>query len=233
HRLGGEDGRNEVVTFGGQHVLVRRAELADQPMSTEEPDLSSHACAVFAPIRRIGRQRVAEQVYEIAIAEATEMELATGCGLKKGDVFVAPGSEGTDPFAPPEDGSAYATDQLSKGSGGIDRRECVEVAFVASLGDLGPAMQIRDALAHGSPSAIILIPTFPRPENLEGMGGIDRGFDPQDAVLVIPLEGIAIHSVLDPNRFDPTATVADDLTGETGRYPTSKEAQHVASCRRS
>src|SRR5260370_40615901 len=59
----------------------------------------------------------------------------------------------------------------------VHRTECVPIAFVGLLGNLGAAVQIGDAMPHPEPLQVALGMAFLGPEGFENLHVLGEGFD--------------------------------------------------------
>src|SRR6267142_2356691 len=93
---------------------------------------------------------------------------------------------------------------------------------------LQPPSQVRHALAHPSPPHTHLALDADLPAQLETPRVVDRRLDPQHtALLVVHLDGVLLHPVLDPHPFRTHLNVTARLAAEPAVTAPAQESQHV------
>jgi hypothetical protein len=117
---------------------------------------------------------------------------------------------------------------LIRAGGVVDDREGVEVPLVGGRGDDNVAGKKRDALRQGIPAeGPVAAP--PRPAaHLELVRVVDDRFHPQDApVLVVHLDPVLLHPVLDARPGPSPLPLVEDLAREAAVELAAEERQDI------
>ena len=130
--------------------------LFDQPVGAQEREFAGYGRSLSALLRFGGRRVSEEQQPQVAIAKASEGELAAADGLQQLGIGRGIGVEGTMPAALVPDRPAEAADQLTQGGGVIDGGQCLQVGVVGGLRDLGAAPTAAPRLVAANGCAVPL-----------------------------------------------------------------------------
>ena len=164
-----------------------------------------------------------EPVPDVCVAEPVDGVLAGEDGAEQGKVRFGDRVEAGVSAAAVADGTAVPVEggdalPLVAGLG-----EGLEVARVGSSTDLEAAVHVGDAFAHGAPASV----PVDHAQDPEPGRVVDGGLDAQHVGLVVDLDRVAAHAVLDSPPLGAAPGVGGHL-GRQGRMELApEEAQHV------
>src|SRR5262245_12817548 len=215
-------------------VAVRLGDFVDQAVCTQQTQLAGdgRGLPTFFPLV-LGF--AVQQAAQIAIAEAVDGELAPVNRFQQTRVFFGQGVQTTRSFALPSHWFANRFGQFSQRMAVAHRGQPLDVAFVGSLANLGPALNVGYSFPQALPTFRAIFVPFLAAIHLHVPRVVDDGFDTQHrTLLVVHLDPIGIEAMLDSRSFDATLQVGDHFAFELPMQPlsrrlTSQKAHHVTA----
>ena len=91
----------------------------------------------------------------------------------------------------------------------------LQITFVGRMGDLGAAVKVGHPFTQLAPSQASLGVSFLGPKDFEVPGIVDGRLYPEiGPLLIVELDMIASHPMLDPDAFGAFLQMADDFAGK-------------------
>ena len=214
-----EAGRGDCAAKGGQVILVAASDLLDKAMGAQALEHS----------RQLRRRDSPKAGTEGACLESADGELATSHGLK--EVEISAVEEIETAIAPVavvhRRGDFFQRVEASAGI--IDSRQEVEVAIGSRAQEMMQRGQAVDGLAHGSELEFRgPVAMFHRAVVLEKGHVIGGAFHtPDQAELVVELDGHGPHMMLDARALNAGVEVVADLPLVGGSQFASQESDDV------
>jgi hypothetical protein len=126
------------------------------------------------------------------------------------------------------DGLSELMKELVMGGGVVNDREGVEEAEVGGEGDFGVAIEVGNALGHRKPGLTDLAISCTCPVDLEVVGTVDDGLDPEDtAGLVIHFDGVLLDAVFHASARPTSSVFAGEVALELRGELFAEEGEDV------
>src|SRR5438094_2816175 len=198
-------------------IAILMRDLLDQPLSTQESNLSAHpgrASALF--LVRAGGLAQPQQPLQIPVAESAHRPFAAADGFEQGAVGAAEGMQAADrspfPLGPP----LQTLGQFLQPRGCLYTRQRTQISLIALLRDARTAGQVSDSPPHRSPGLRPLPVAFFTPVHLEVLRALDGRLHPKHTplhpqCLAVSFHRIPAHAVFDPYPLLAFPQIGADL----------------------
>jgi hypothetical protein len=228
-----QQGAQNASPLGADLITMRLLYLDDEPVRTQQTQLTRHHGRLPASHRLVGRG-AKQRHAQVAVTEAFHQEVATGNRPQQLTVAARQRIERPRPLTVLEHGLPQRFQEFAQrrrvGAAGQTLRQ----TLVGPLADLGLTRQVRHALTQTLPRARAVGVAFLGPVDFERTGLVNGRLQTQTlAELVVGFQGVDVLPELDAQSLAPRAVVGLDLAGATiealVRDASSQEAQEVTA----
>jgi len=208
------NGRDSLPFFVCQKVAMGARNFRDDTMGSEKAQAMSGTCRK-APLGLGVMLTWKEVVPNIPVSKSLDVELSSADRFQEPGILLGPRVKGAEPLTFPMGGVANRLNDFPQEAVYLNRSEGVQVAFIGSLTELSPAMEVGHSFAHSLPGRGALGVPFFGAVNFKVPGVVQGGLDAQNApFLVIDFDGVGLEFMFQADAFGALDIMTDDLSLE-------------------
>jgi len=225
------DGRDNLPSLFGQDIAKGTRDLTNDSMGTKQAQAMGDACRE-APLGWEVMLTWKEVVAKVPVSKALDVELSPADRFQEEGVLFGPGAKRTESLALPMGWAANRRNDLPQETVYLNRSECVQVPFIGSLRELGPAMEVGDPFTHSLPGRGTPGVPFFGAVNFKVARVIQGGLDAQNAsFLVIDFNGVGLEFMLQTYAFRALGIMADDFSLEIAVEFLAQESHNLLAAK--